>query len=204
MPTPALPSLYLCRHGDTAWTGERRLAGRTDIALTPEGQANAVELGQRLREFHFDRVIVSPLGRARRTAECAGFADVAVVDPRLIEINFGEYEGRTHAEIAAERPGWTYICNGNPGGETVEQVAARVDSLLADVSAKPGNVLLFGHSVVLRVLTARWLGQSPTFSEHLMLSPASLSILGYDTVDEARSIASWNDRSHLVHRRAFA
>jgi probable phosphoglycerate mutase len=149
-------------------------------------------------------VIVSPLARARRTAERAGFAEVAVVDPRLIEIDFGQYEGRTHADIAVDRPGWTYIRDGNPGGENVEQVGRRAEALLSDVSATGGNVLLFGHSVVLRVLTARWLGQSPTFAQHLMLSPASLSILGYDTVDEARSIAIWNDRSHLVHGHAFA
>jgi probable phosphoglycerate mutase len=203
-PTAVPPTIYLCRHGDTAWSGERRLAGRTDIPLTPEGEANAVQLGRRLKPIAFDRVLVSPLARARHTADRAGFADTAVVDPRLAEIDFGEYEGRTHADINLERPGWTYARDGNPGGETVDHVGQRVDSVLSDLSATPGRVLIFAHSVLLRVFASRWLGLPPSYAQHFMLSPASISILAYDPVDDARAIASWNDRSHLAVTGAFA
>ncbi|HEX4383406.1 MAG TPA: histidine phosphatase family protein [Myxococcales bacterium] len=195
-------TLYLCRHGDTAWSGERRFAGRTDIPLTPEGEKAAVLLGKRLAALHFDRVLVSPLGRARRTADLAGFPD-AVVEPRLIELYFGQYEGKTRAEIVATRPGWTYVRDGNPGGEGVAEIAARIDPLLADLPAS-GNVLIFAHAVVLRVLAARWVGLPETFAQHLSLSPASLSILHYDTVDDANAIAVWNDRSHLPDAGSFA
>jgi broad specificity phosphatase PhoE len=203
------PTIYLCRHGDTAWSGERRFAGRTDIPLTPEGEEAAVLLGRRLSSVRFDRVLVSPLGRARRTAELAGFPD-AVVEPRLIELYFGEYEGRTRAEIADSRPNWTYVRDGNPGGERVEDVGARVDSLLADLNGlktatgTPGSALIFAHAVVLRVLASRWVGLPPSFAQNLSLSPASLSILHYDRVDDAPSIASWNDRSHLPDALTFA
>jgi probable phosphoglycerate mutase len=191
------PTLYLCRHGDTAWSPSRRLAGRTDIPLTPQGEANARLLGQRLAGVRFDRVIVSPLLRAHRTAELAGFASVAAVDHRLIEMNFGEYDGLTLDQIRRQRPGWTYLKDGCPGGETPDDLARRADALLSDLAATSGVILLFGHSVILRVLTARYLGAPAGFGRHLMMSPGSLSILGYDGVDDAPAIASWNDRHHL-------
>jgi broad specificity phosphatase PhoE len=203
------PTLYLCRHGDTAWSGVRRFAGRTDIPLSPEGEKAAGLLGKRLQQLKFDRVLVSPLGRARKTAELAGFSD-AFVDQRLVEIFFGEYEGKTRQEIAAFRPGWTYVRDGNPGGERVEDVAARIDPLLAELGAvktadgKPGHVLIFAHAVVLRVLASRWVGLPPSFAQNLSLSPASLSILHYDPVDDAPAIGVWNDRSHLPDAVTFA
>jgi probable phosphoglycerate mutase len=184
--------LYLCRHGDTPWSAERRFAGRTDLPLTPEGEEAAARLGRRLVGKHYDRILTSPLLRARRTAEIAGFSPQ--VDPRLIEIDFGDYDGRTRAEIVRERPGWTYVRNGNPGGETVAHVAERIDSLLPELQ---GQVVIFAHAVVLRVLAARWLGQPPSFAENLSLAPASLSILHHDPVDDAPALALWNDRSHL-------
>jgi broad specificity phosphatase PhoE len=196
------PTIYLCRHGDTAWSGERRFAGRTAIPLSLDGEKAAVLLGKRLQASKFDRVLVSPLRRALRTAELAGFSD-AFVDSRLVELFFGEYEGKTRQEIAAFRPGWTYVRDGNPGGETVQDVGARIDSLLPELAGvqgpagKPGHVLIFAHAVVLRVLASRWVGLPPSFAQNLSLSPASLSILRYDPVDDAPSIASWNDRSHL-------
>src|SRR5476649_45014 len=160
-----MSTIYLCRHGDTAWSGERRFAGRTDIPLSPEGEEAAVLLGKRLSKVRFDRVLVSPLSRARRTAELAGFK--AEVDQRLIELYFGEYEGRTRAEVAVSRPRWTYVRDGNPVGERVEDVGARIDSLLSDLTAAgkaaPGQVLIFAHAVVLRVLAARWVGLPPSF-----------------------------------------
>jgi broad specificity phosphatase PhoE len=195
-------TLYLCRHGDTAWSGERRFAGRTDLPLTSDGEKAAVLLGKRLAAVKFDKVLVSPLGRARRTAELAGFSD-AFVDQRLVELFFGQYEGKTRAEIVASRPGWTYVRDGNPGGEGVADVGQRIDSLLAGLPSS-GNVLVFAHAVVLRVLAARWVGLPPAFAQHLSLSPASLSILHYDAVDDAPSIAVWNDRGHLPGAGSFA
>ena len=196
------PTIYLCRHGDTAWSGERRFAGRTDIPLSPAGEKAAVLLGKRLQASKFDRVLVSPLARARKTAELAGFSE-AFVDPRLMELYFGEYEGKTHQEINAFRPGWTYVRDGNPGGERVEDVGARIDSLLSELP-QSGHVLIFAHAVVLRVLASRWVGLPPSFAQNLTLSPASLSILHYDPVDDAPSIAVWNDRSHLPDALTFA
>jgi broad specificity phosphatase PhoE len=197
-------TIYLCRHGDTAWSPVRRLAGRTDIGLTEQGEANARQLGRRLAGIRFDRVIVSPLVRARRTAELAGFGPVAVLDDRLIEMNFGEYEGLTLDEIHQRRPGWTYLKDGCPGGEMPADVGGRADALLSDLGAAGGAVLLFGHSVILRVLTARYMGQPAGFGRHLMMSPGSVSVLSYDTVDDAPAIASWNDRHHLSGQAGLA
>jgi probable phosphoglycerate mutase len=194
-----MTTLYLCRHGDTPWSAERRFAGRTDLPLTPLGEEAARLLGRRLAGARFDRVLTSPLGRARRTAELAGFE--AEVDARLIELDFGRDDGRTRAEIVRERPGWTYVRDGAFGGETVEHVGARVDSLLAELR---GQVLIFAHAVVLRVLAARWVGEPPKFAQHVSLAPASLSVLRHDPVDDARSIALWNDRSHLPDGGVFA
>ena len=194
-------TLYLCRHGDTPWSTERRFAGKTDLPLTADGEESARLLGNRLRtlQLQFDLILASPLLRARQTAELAGFP--ARIDDRLMELGFGDYEGRTRAEILRERPGWTYIRDGNPNGESVAHVGARIDALLPDLR---GQVLIFAHAVVLRVLTARWLGQPPRFAEHLSLAPASLSILHHDPVDDAPAIALWNDRSHLSNAPSFA
>lgn len=194
-----MATLFLCRHGDTPWSSERRFAGLTDLPLTAEGEDAARRLGRRLEKVRFDRVLTSPLGRARRTAEIAGFSPQE--DSRLIELDFGDYEGRTRAEIVRERPGWTYVRDGNPGGETVDQVGARIDALLPDLH---GTVLIFAHAVVLRVLAARFIGQPARFAEHLSLAPASLSILRRDPVDDAPAIALWNDRGHLPDPAGFA
>jgi probable phosphoglycerate mutase len=199
-----VPTLYLCRHGDTAWSPSRRLAGRTDLPLTEEGELSARRLGERLRGVPFDRVLTSPLLRARRTAELAGFGDRATIDPRLIEMDFGRYDGRTTADICLDVPGWTYLANGCPGGETADDLGERADAFLSDLSDASATVLLFAHSVILRVLTARYLRLPPTAGRHFMLSPASVSILGYDSVEAAPAIALWNDQSHLGAGRALA
>jgi broad specificity phosphatase PhoE len=199
---PAL-SLYLCRHGDTAWSAERRLAGRTDIPLVELGERNARQLGTRIGGVPFDRVLTSPLGRARRTSELAGFGAKAQVDERLLEMNFGRYEGLTVDEIRRETPGWTYLRDGCPGGEGPDDLGRRADALLAELAAG-GTALLFGHSVILRVIAARFLGMPPGAGRHLMLSPGSLSVLGYDAVDDAPAIAAWNDRQHLSGQAGFA
>jgi probable phosphoglycerate mutase len=197
-------TIYLCRHGDTAWSPERRLAGHTDIPLAEIGRTNAVQLGARLRPMHFDQVLVSPLLRARETAQLAGYGDSAVIEPRLKEMNFGRYEGLTTDEIRQEQPGWTYLRDGAPDGDTPETLAERVDSLLADLRRQGGRVLVFGHSVISRVMTARWIGQPPGFGRHLMLSPGAISVLAYDPVEAAPAIATWNDRHHLSGQDSFA
>jgi probable phosphoglycerate mutase len=193
-------TLHLCRHGDTAWSGERRLAWRTDLPLTELGEANARHLGQRLSAVSFARVLVSPLLRARRTAELALGAG-AEIDARLLEMDFGRYEGRTLAEIRQEQPGWTYLRDGCPGGEGPADLGRRADELLADLAATRGNLALFAHSVILRVVAARFLGLPPEAGRKLMLSPGALGILGYDEVDDSRAIATWNDRHHLIGQR---
>ena len=198
------PTLYLCRHGDTAWSPERRLAGHTDIPLAELGRSNAVQLGARLRVVRFDQVLVSPLLRARQTAELAGYGDSAVIEPRLKEMNFGRYEGLTTEEVRQEQPDWAYLRDGAPEGDDPDSLAERVDSLLADLRRQGGTVLIFGHSVIMRVLTARWLGQPPGFGRSLMLSPGSISVLAYDSVEASPAIASWNDRHHLIGQDSFA
>jgi len=198
------PTIYLCRHGDTAWSGERRLAGHTDIALAEVGRSNALRIGQRLRVIGFDAVLVSPLLRARQTAELAGYGDSAVIEPRLKEMNFGRYEGLTTEEVRQQQPGWAYLRDGAPEGDNPDSLAERADSLLTDLRRQGGTILIFGHSVIMRVLTARWLGQAPGFGRHLMLSPGSISVLGYDPVEAAPAIASWNDRHHLIGQDSLA
>jgi broad specificity phosphatase PhoE len=200
----AWPTIYLCRHGDTAWSGERRLAGRTDLPLTEQGEQNARQLGERLKSIKFDRVISSPLLRARRTAELAGFGKSAVINPRLIEMNFGQYDGMTREEIIATRPAWTYLRDGCPGGENAADLGRRADAVLADLLGRRETVLLFAHSVILRVLTARWLTLPAAAGGHFMLSPASLCMLAYDNVEAAPAIGFWNDRSHIGGQHSLA
>jgi probable phosphoglycerate mutase len=189
-------TIYLCRHGDTAWSPMRRLAGRSDIALTEFGEQNARQIGQRLHGIAFDRVWVSPLVRARRTAELAGYADRAVVDDRLMEMSFGDYEGQLTADVRTARPGWVYLRDGCPNGETPADLGRRADAFLAAWHGLTGTSLIFAHSVILRVLTARYLGLPPEAARNLTLWPAALSVLGFDAVDDAPTILHWNDHAH--------
>jgi probable phosphoglycerate mutase len=183
--------IYLLRHGDTEWSPVRRLAGRVDLALTAVGEATARAAGARLASVKFDRVWTSPLSRTRRTAELAGF-DAAVVDPRLIEMDFGRFEGKTVAEIRVDHPGWTYLADGCPGGETAADLARRLEPVLAELRGLAGNTLIVGHSVVLRVLTALYVGLPPERGRNFMLAPGGVSILDYDPVDDAPAIRGWN------------
>jgi broad specificity phosphatase PhoE len=180
--------IYLCRHGDTAWSPVRRLAGRTDLPLTAAGEDTARGLGPRLAGTAFDRVLVSPLVRARRTAELAGFA--ATIDDRLIEMDFGAYEGKLTQEIRIERPGWAYLQDGCPGGESPADVARRADAVLADLRA--GSTLIFGHSVFFRVMAARYLSLPPSAGRGFLLSPGAISVLDVDPIDDSPAIAAWN------------
>jgi len=176
-----LPTLYLARHGETAWTLSGQHTGLTDLPLTEHGERTARRLGVRLQGLTFAKVFTSPLQRARRTCELAGFALVAEIDPDLVEWNYGKYEGRRGAEIREERPDWNLFRDGCPGGETPQQVSARADRFVSRVRAIPGDVLVFTSGHFMRVLASRWLGLEPTAnSRYFMLSTASLSALGYE------------------------
>ena len=173
-----VPSLWLARHGETAWTISRQHTGRTDLPLTPEGEREArEELGAKLAGESFGLVLSSPLERAVQTARRAGFEPE--LDDRLREFDYGDYEGRTTAEIHADRPGWDLWTDGCPGGETAEDVGARMDELIAErLRDGPERILVFGHGHALRILTARWLGLPAVEGRVLLLPPASLGVTG--------------------------
>ena len=193
-----LPEIYLARHGETAWTLSHQHTGRSDIPLTERGERNARSLGERLRGMVFAKVLVSPLQRARRTAELAGFGSVAEIDPDLAEWDYGRYDGKTSAEIHKERPDWSLFRDGCPGGESVEAVGARADRVVAKLRAIDGQVLLFGHGHFFRVVTARWLGLPPSDGRLYFLSTASLSQLGYEHSRDEPVIRLWNDDRHVT------
>jgi broad specificity phosphatase PhoE len=186
--------VVIVRHGETEWSRIGRHTGRSDIALTPEGEEQARGLGATLAGLTFAAVFVSPLQRARKTAELAGFGDVAVVDRDLIEWDYGAYEGRTSEEIQEQRPGWTLFRDGVPGGETLDDVAARAAHVIERVRGIDGDVLVFGHGHQLRVLTALWLEFAPVAAQHLQLATASPSTLGYEHAWTA--LLSWNGLRH--------
>jgi probable phosphoglycerate mutase len=193
----ALPVIYLARHGETAWSLSGQHTGVTDLPLTARGEQNARSLAGRLRGLSFSKVFTSPLQRARRTCELAGFGAVAEVDPDLVEWNYGEYEGITTAEILTKRPGWELFRDGCPGGESPAEIGARADRVVARLRAEPGNVLLFSSGHFLRVLTARWLTLEPGAGRYFVLSTASLSALGYEHDASEPVIRLWNDTQHV-------
>jgi broad specificity phosphatase PhoE len=192
----SLPEVYLARHGETAWTLTRQHTGRTDIPLTPRGEQNARSLAPRLTGVAFARVLVSPLLRARRTCELAGFGNHAEVDPALQEWDYGQYEGRRTTDIRQERPDWSLFRDGCPGGESVEVVGVRADHVIARLRMIDGNILVFSHGHFLRVLAARWLGLPAGDARHFVLSTAALSILGYEHTRDESAIRLWNDDRH--------
>ncbi len=189
----ALPVTYLARHGETAWTLTHQHTGRTDLPLTARGEAEAVRLGERLRRVPFARVLTSPLRRAARTAELAGFASEARIDADLVEWDYGAYEGRTTAEIRAERPDWQLFRDGCPGGESPDQVGARADGVVRRVRAAAGNVLIFSSGHFLRVLAARWLGLEAAAGSRFLMDTASVSALGYEHGRSEPAILFWNE-----------
>jgi probable phosphoglycerate mutase len=193
-----LPEIYLARHGETAWTATRQHTGHTDLPLTERGEVNARCLAGRLRGTTFDRVFTSPLARAHRTCELAGFGARAEVVDDLIEWDYGSYEGRRTAEIRLERPDWSLFRDGCPDGESVEAVGARADRIVARLRDVRGHVLVFGHAHFFRVLGARWIGLPPGDGRLLMMSCASVSILSYEHGPENPAILLWNDDRHVV------
>ena len=193
-----LPIVYLARHGETAWSLTGQHTGLTDLPLTERGERNASRLQQRLKGLRFAKVFTSPLQRARRTCELAGFGSVAEIDRDLLEWNYGEYEGRRTAEIRAERPDWNLFRDGCPGGESPAQVAARADRAVSRVRAVQGDVLLFSSGHFLRALASRWIGLELTVhARSFMLSTASLSALGYEDSLSRPVIRLWNETRHV-------
>lgn len=190
------PELWLIRHGETEWSATGRHTGRTDIPLTAVGERQAAALGRRLASRSFALVLVSPLTRAVETCRIAGYGDVAQFTDDLLEWDYGAYEGRTTADIRTEVPGWTIWTDNPPGGETIGQVGRRVATVIDQATAAGGDVALFAHGHVLRVLAACWLGLPPGAGRLLALGTASLSVLGYER--ETRVVTTWNQDWHLV------
>ena len=192
------PIVYLARHGETAWTLSGQYTGLTDLPLTERGERNARRLEERLRELSFTKVFTSPLQRARRTCELAGFGAVAEIDSDLVEWNYGDYEGRRTGEIQAKRPDWELFRDGCPGGESPAQAAARADRVVSRIRAVLGNVLLFSSGHFIRVLATRWIGLEVTaIARRFLLSTASLSAVGYDKELSRPVIRLWNDTHHV-------
>jgi len=193
----SLQIIYLARHGETAWTLSGQHTGLTDLPLTEHGEENARRLGERLKGLSFAKVFTSPLQRASRTCELAGFGAAAELDPDLVEWNYGEYEGLTSAQVHTRNPEWKLFRDGCPGGETVVQIGARADRVVARVRVISGNVLLFSSGHFSRVLAARWLGMDPSAGQYFLLSTAALSQLGYEHDLTEPVIRLWNDTSHV-------
>jgi len=183
----------LVRHGETEWSLSGRHTGRSDIPLTPRGEANAARLQGRLADSSPVLVLSSPLQRARRTCELAGFGDRMQIDPDLAEWDYGQYEGRKTADIHKELPDWSLFRDGCPGGESADDVGRRADRAIARVRAVDGDAILFAHGHLLRVLAARWVALPPQSGALLLLAPASISILSYEHSLTEPAIALWND-----------
>ncbi|HYF44919.1 MAG TPA: histidine phosphatase family protein [Acidimicrobiales bacterium] len=182
--------VVLVRHGQTEWSANGRHTGQTDLPLTEVGEAQSRTVAPLLERWRFDLVLTSPLERARATCRIAGLEAQAEVDPDLVEWDYGEHEGRTTPEIREDDPGWTVWRGPIPGGETVDQVGERADRLIARLARVDGDVALFSHGHLLRVLTARWLGLDPRAGAALVLDTGTLSVLG--TERETRAIRLWN------------
>jgi probable phosphoglycerate mutase len=193
----SVPTIVLARHGETEWSKSGRHTGRTDLPLTPKGESDGRRLAARLAGTTYTHVLSSPLERARRTAELAGFQPL--IDPALLEWDYGRYEGLKTAEIRVERPDWLLFRDGCPDGESPIAIAERVDRLIGRLRALTGTVLLFAHGHILRVLAARWIGQPVTFAGSLLLSTATVSTLGFDHGDiDEPAVSLWNDGHHLL------
>lgn len=187
-------NIVVIRHGETEWSRELRHTGRTDIPLTDKGQQEARTLAPVLAVHDFTRVLVSPLIRARVTCDLAGFGARAAVTDDLQEWDYGEYDGLTRVQICQSRPEWNLWQEGPLGGETITDVSRRADRVLIEIADNNGDVLLFAHGHILRVLTARWLGLTGSAGQYFALQPATLSILGHE--HDYRCITVWNALPH--------
>lgn len=194
-----LPVVYIARHGNTAWTHTGQHTGLSDLPLTPDGERNAVRLGERLKGMKFAKVFTSPLQRASRTCELAGFGACAEVDHDLVEWDYGDYEGLTSAQILEKHPEWQLFRDGAPGGESPTQIGERADRVVQRVRKVEGDVLVFSSGHFIRVLTARWLALAPgTGGRYFLLNPASLSALSYEHNLSRPVIRLWNDDHHVA------
>lgn len=188
-----LPRIYLIRHGETAWSLSGQHTGQTDLPLTAQGEHDARALADRLRAVKFSRVFTSPLLRARRTSELAGYGKTAEIEPDAVEWNYGDYEGRRPADIRKDRPGWNIFEDGCPNGESPLEVSERADRVIARLQNLEGSVALFAHGQFGRVLGARWIGLLARHAQHFLLSTASISILGYGhNIRGENAVLSWN------------
>ena len=185
------PELWLVRHGETEWSRLGRHTGRTDIPLTEAGRAQAAAVARKLAGHEFAMVLSSPLARALDTARLAGFGDRVETTDDLLEWDYGADEGLTTKQIRRERPGWTVWRDGPKDGETADEVAERVDRAIERVRSAAGDVLVFAHGHVLRLLAARWLGEPPTEGRLFALSTATVSVLGWER--ETAVIERWNE-----------
>jgi len=188
----AVDRVYLIRHAETEWSRNGRHTGTTDLPLTDTGRLQARGLEPLLAQMNFVLVLSSPLRRARQTATLAGFGERAVIDADLAEWHYGEYEGLTTEQIHEQQPGWMVFTNGGPGGETPAQVGARVDRVIARIRSAEGDVALFGHGHVLRVLAARWLGLAVSAGSQFLLDTGTLSVLGH--YRGLAAVEQWNAR----------
>lgn len=190
-----LPRIFLVRHGETEWSVTGQHTGSTDLPLTPRGDARASLLRERLKGIDVRFVWSSPLQRARRTCELAGFGQAMTIEPDLTEWAYGDYEGRTTADIRLERPNWSLFRDGCPNGENADQVGVRADRLIARIRDLNADILLFGHNHMFRVLAARWLGLPPRDAAFFQLAVASVSVLSFEHTPDEPVISLWNDIS---------
>jgi broad specificity phosphatase PhoE len=192
------PTVYLARHGETEWSLSGQHTGLTDLPLTQRGETNARALAPRLHGLAFAKVFTSPLQRASRTCQLAGFGEVAEVMPDLVEWNYGDYEGVKTSEIHQTRPDWQLFRDGCPNGEMPADVGARADRVITRLRAIEGDVLCFSSGHFLRVLTARWLRLPPGQGMLFLLGTASLSALSYEHNLDEPAIKLWNDTQHVL------
>lgn len=184
------PMIYVFRHGETEWSRTGRHTGQTDVPLTERGRRQAEQLRPIFAAIPFERILSSPLSRARETAEIASGGRPVQIRENLHEWDYGEYEGRTTEEIRRLVPGWTIWTHPCPGGETADQVAARADQAIAELAGCTGDCAIVAHGHFLRVLASRWVGEPPTFGRHFILETGTYSALGREHGNKA--IAAWN------------
>ena len=190
------PEILLVRHGETEWSKSGQHTGRTDIPLTEEGRRQGEALRSRFEGRRFCKVLSSPLSRALDTCRLAGLGDEAELRDDLLEWDYGEYEGRTTAEIREEIPGWTVWSGGCPGGESVQDVGRRLGPLVDELRAVEEDVILFAHGHLLRILGALWIELAPEYGQRLALGTAAVNVLGYER--ETPAIWLWNGAGHLA------
>jgi broad specificity phosphatase PhoE len=192
-PFMVLPRLFIVRHGNTDWAETHRFTGRTDLPLNARGEENARQLARRLAGLTFSRVFVSPLQRARRTCELAGFGSTAEIDPDLAEWNYGDIEGHFSAEVYRDKPGWDLFRDGAPNGESPQDVAARADRFIQKIRKASGDTIAFSSGHIIRTIAARWIGLGPEAAGKFLFSTAGIGILSYEHTFDHPAIELWND-----------